>query len=109
MVLEFWQGYDVMTSLHWSVVVTASKRSTVRIEEDLMSAVRERAAAEHVSINRMINRLLRRGLESAAGKEQPFKEKVYSMGKPRFDLTKALALADALADEEFIRKQKNER
>ncbi|MGE0624205.1 MAG: hypothetical protein AB7I04_05640 [Pseudomonadales bacterium] len=82
--------------------MATSKRSTVRIEEDLMSAVRERAAAEHVSINRMINRLLRRGLESAANKEPPFKEKVYSMGKARFDLTKALALAAELENEEFL-------
>lgn len=98
-----------MTSLIEMRVVATVKRNTVRIEEDLMIAVRERAAAEHVSINRMINRLLRRGLESASAKEPPFREKVYSMGKPRFDLTKALALAAALDDDEFIRKQKKER
>lgn len=74
-----------------------------------MSEIRRRAVAEHVSINRMINRLLRTGLETAARREKPFKEAVYSMGRPRFDLTKALALASSLEDEEIIRKLKASR
>ena len=84
----------------------ATRRSTVRIEEDLMTEIRRRALDERVSINRMINRLLRQGLEHDSRQEPPFKEKVYSMGIPRVDLTKALAIAAALEDEETMRKLK---
>ena len=76
----------------------------MRIAEDLMSEIRQRAAAEHLSINRMINRLLKAGLRSSLGKEKPFKETVHDMGQAKVDVTKALALSAALDDEEFIRR-----
>lgn len=83
-----------------------TKRSTVRIEEDLMGEIRRRAAAEHVSINRMINRLLRRGLYAPESKSPRFQQEAYDMGEPRVDVTKAHALLAALDDQVFMEKMK---
>jgi hypothetical protein len=79
-------------------------RTTVRIDDDLMRELKERAQREAVSLTRLINRLIRRGLESRAKPRKPFQQQTYSMGVPKVDLTKALAFAAALEDEEIIAK-----
>lgn len=82
-------------------------RSTVRIDDDLMDALKARAHAESVSLTRMLNRTLRAGLSATpkqASDRRPFKQKTYRMGTPRVEIDKALALAAALEDEEIIRK-----
>lgn len=82
-------------------------RSTVRIDDDLMAELKERARRENVSQTRMLNRLLRAGLDASdrrRGRKKPYREKSVSMGKPRIDLDKAAALAGELEDEEILRK-----
>ena len=82
-------------------------RSTVRIDDDLMTKLRARAQGEGLSITRMLNRVLRAGLEalSRSGDQQEiYRETTFSMGRPRVDLDKALALAAALEEEEVLRK-----
>lgn len=82
-------------------------RSTVRIDDDLMSAVKTRARGEGLSMTRMLNRLIRLGLE-ALGREADrpvsYRETTFRMGQPRINLDKALALAASLEDEETLRK-----
>ena len=82
-------------------------RSTVRIDDDLMVALRAYAADEGLSVTRMLNRLLRLGI-SALGESgesrPPLRQTTYSMGRPRLASDKALALAAALEDEEIARK-----
>jgi hypothetical protein len=81
-------------------------RTTVRIDDDLMRELKERAQCEAVSLTGLINRLIRRGLESR-GKPKPrkrFRQQTHSMGVPKIDVTKALAFAAALEDEEIIDK-----
>ena len=82
-------------------------RSTVRIDDDLMVALRTYAAEEGLSVTRMLNRLLRLGI-SALGESgesrPPLRQTTYSMGRPRLAIDKALALAAALEDEEIARK-----
>jgi hypothetical protein len=81
-------------------------RTTVRIDDDLMRELKERAQREAVSLTRLINRLIRRGLE-VRGKpkpRKPFRQQTHSMGVPTIDVTKALAFAAALEDEEIIDK-----
>ena len=82
-------------------------RSTVRIDDDLMTRLRERAREEGVSLTRMLNRTLRAGLRSparAAARRPPFRQTAFRMGEPRVGLDKALALAATLEDEEIARK-----
>jgi len=82
-------------------------RSTVRIDDDLMVALRTYAAEEGLSVTRMLNRLLRLGisaLDESGESRSPLRQTTYSMGRPRLVIDKALALAAALEDEEIARK-----
>ncbi|MXW45849.1 MAG: antitoxin [Gammaproteobacteria bacterium] len=82
-------------------------RSTVRIDDDLMTTVKTRARGEGVSMTRMLNRLVRLGLEALsreADKPRPYREKTFRMGRPQVNLDKALALVASLEDEETLRK-----
>ena len=82
-------------------------RSTVRIDDDLMLELKARAHADSMSLTRMLNRTLRAGLAQRKPDGQRikrFKQKTVSMGRPKVDLDKALALAAHLEDEEIARK-----
>lgn len=79
-------------------------RTTVRIDDDLMRDLRKRAAAERVSVTRLLNQLLRRGLVSKPPKRVAYRERVYSLGAARLNLDKALAIAAADEDAEVLRK-----
>ena len=82
-------------------------RSTVRIDDDLMIELKTRAHADSVSLTRMLNRTLRTGLAQRkpdGQRTRRFKQKTVSMGRPKVDLDKALALAARLEDEEIARK-----
>lgn len=82
-------------------------RSTVRIDDDLMMALKEQAHSENVSMTRMLNRLLREGIQ-ASRKHRPkrvrYKEKTIAMGAPHGDLDKALTFATDFEDNEILRK-----
>ena len=81
----------------------------MRIEEDLMGEIRRRAAEEHVSINRMINLVLRAGLSVSGEVEKPrFRQRVHSMGVERVDISRASELLAALDDAEFAGSSNNE-
>ena len=82
-------------------------RSTVRLDDDLMIAVKARARGEGTSMTRMLNRVIRTGLEAMsedAGEREYYREETFAMGRARLDLDKALALAAGLEDEEILRK-----
>ena len=81
-------------------------RTTVRIDDDLLRSLKERARREEVSLSRLLNDTIRKGLsDSSAGRRKKrFVQRTYHMGKPLIDLTKALSLAAALEDEETLRK-----
>ena len=82
-------------------------RSTVRIDDDLMIELKARAYAESVSLTRMLNRTLRAGLAQRkrdGQRTRRFKQKTVSMGRPKVDLDKALALAAQLEDDEVARR-----
>ena len=81
-------------------------RTTVQLDDDLLSQLKERAAAEKLSLTRCINRLLRRALEAPASGQprRAFRQETFRMGAPAFDLQTALALAMNLEDEEVLRK-----
>ncbi len=82
-------------------------RSTVRIDDDLMVELRQRAHGAGVSLTRMLNRTLRAGLtdpDRRRGSARPYRQRTAAMGRPLADLDKALALAADLEDEEVVRK-----
>lgn len=58
-------------------------------------------------MTKLIERALRRGMSAMTQDRKPvrtYREKTFSMGQPRVDLTKALAVAASLEDEEIRRK-----
>jgi len=79
-------------------------RTTVRIDDDLLIDLKAAARREKMSLNRLMNLALRRGLVAGARPRQParHREKALSMGRPLFDLDKALLLAAALEDEQTV-------
>ena len=79
----------------------------MRIDDDLLRDLKEQAHREGTSLAKLVNRTLRRGMGASAraGKPpRPYRQKTYSMGPPKVNLDKALALAAALEDEEICRK-----
>jgi hypothetical protein len=82
-------------------------RTTVRIDDDLLLDLKKRADREKLSLTKLINRVIRRGLKEASASQQKprrFRQKTHDMGPPLVDLTKALALAGQLEDEEIIKR-----
>jgi hypothetical protein len=79
-------------------------RTTVTIDPELQSRVRELARERGVSFREALNDVLRRGLGSeptARSYEVPARP----LGlRPGIDLDKALALAAELEDDEIVRK-----
>ena len=82
-------------------------RSTVRIDDDLMTELRARARAERLSMTRLLNRVLRAGLAASsqpARERGRYEEMTVRMGRPRIEIDKALALAAKLDDEAVLCK-----
>ena len=82
-------------------------RTTVRLEDELLEELKARARRDNVSITRLLNRVVRLGLQAGEVRptpRRPFREKPVSMGQPRVPLDKALALASSLEDEEIVRE-----
>ena len=82
-------------------------RTTIRIEDDLLAELREEARGEGTSLTRFVNRVLRAGIRAVrqgGRRRRRHREKTHSMGEPRVNLDKALALAALLEDEETLRK-----
>ena len=79
-------------------------RTTLRIDDDLMQEIRQRAAARKVSLSELINQFLRQALAGKPARRSVYREKVFSLGAARLNLDKALALAAAEEDEEVTRK-----
>jgi hypothetical protein len=84
-------------------------RTTVRIDDDLLRQLKQRARQENTSLTHVMNRAIRNGLKEAtttAHRSRRFRQKTHDMGPPLVDLTKALALAAQLEDDEIIKKLK---
>ena len=81
-------------------------RTTIRIDDDLLTRLKARAAIENLSLTRLINRVIRAGLASSdtVADEPGHVEETFAMGEPLVDLNRSMALAAALEDEETARK-----
>jgi hypothetical protein len=84
-------------------------RTTLTIDDHLARALKERAHRSGKSFKQIVNETLRAGLGAAAGRlSKPYKIKAAALGgvMPGINLDKALALADAIEDQELAAKMR---
>jgi len=80
-------------------------RTTVDLDPYLLKRLRAEAHRGGVSFKELLNRVLHRGLAvPALGAGESYRCPTFAMGAPLRPLDKALALADALEDEEIARE-----
>ena len=76
-------------------------RSTVRIDDDLMEALKARAGSEGTSLTHVLNAVLRQGLKVAnesRGKRR-FEQRTVSLGGALFEVDKALSISASLEED----------
>jgi hypothetical protein len=82
-------------------------RTTVDIDQDLLDRLRREALRRRVPFKHFLSRLLREGLEAGhSAHKGGYRCPTFAMGTPEpgVNLTKALALAAALEDDEVVRE-----
>lgn len=80
-------------------------RTTITLEADVAERLRESAHRTGKSFKQAVNDAVREGLSSPeVVRAEPFIQPFYSLGRVRVDLTKALALAADLEDQELAAK-----
>jgi hypothetical protein len=82
-------------------------RTTVTLDPDTEALLRRRMRERRISFKEALNEAVRIGCGMARTGEhvRPFRQKTYRMGfRPEFRWDKALALAEAIEDEELVRK-----
>ncbi len=81
-------------------------RTTVTLDSDVEALVRKVMRERQISFKEALNQAIRLGIGGHRQKSrQRFRQKTYRMGfRPEFRWDKALALADAMEDEELVRK-----
>lgn len=76
-------------------------RTTLTLDADLHRFLQEAAHRTGRPFKQVLNNTVRAGLAVPAARAEPFVQPVFSLGRPLVDLTKALALADELEDQEL--------
>lgn len=79
-------------------------RTTVTLDPDLQRLLKEAALRSGRPFKQVLNDAVRAGLQRHSARLPPFKQRVFSLGRPKVDLTKAGALAAELEDQEIIAK-----
>lgn len=82
-------------------------RTTLTLDDELLEELRKVAHRERVPFKHVVDRAIRMGLRQmeSAPKRRRYRAPTESMGVPHLpSLSKSLALADALADDEISRK-----
>ncbi len=75
------------------------------LDDDVAQALRKLSYERRQPFKQVVNDTLRQGLAPQHPVEEPFKQTSFHMGVPAgVDLTKLGQLADALEDEELVRK-----
>lgn len=78
-------------------------RTTVTLEPDVAALIDQRMRERGLPFKRVLNDAIRAAL-SGRGDIAPYRVRVRGMGVPHVPLTRALALAAELEDEEIVRK-----
>ena len=81
-------------------------RTTVDIELPLLKRLRAEAQRRGIPVKKLLQGLIRRGLQERPGNQGPYRALSFSMGSPNSSLRmdKALAIASGLEDEEIARE-----
>ena len=81
-------------------------QTVVNLDPDVEALLRKKVRERNLEFDKVLNDTLRSVLSSPpSDKGQRFVQKTYPLGAP-VHLTKALAMADELEDEEVIRKMR---
>lgn len=73
-------------------------RTTVTLDPDVEILVKQAMREQGLSFKQALNQAVREGLRARPSNARPFRQRTMHLGRPRVDLTKALALADQLDD-----------
>jgi hypothetical protein len=79
-------------------------RTTVTLDPDVARLLEEAQHRSKRPFKQVLNDAVRAGLKRPPARVPPFKQRVFSLGKPKVDLTKAGALAAELEDQEILAK-----
>jgi hypothetical protein len=80
-------------------------RTTVTLDPDVRRVLEDVTKERGIPFKQAINDAIRAGLAPSRQRKQRFVQKTYSMGAGQhFRWDKALAAADAIQDEELVRK-----
>ncbi|MFW0791542.1 antitoxin [Gordonia sp. CPCC 205333] len=79
-------------------------RTTITLDGDVEALLRKAMSERGITFKEAVNDAIRIGLARPIAHNQDINFPTYSMGQPRVDLTRALAVAGELEDEEIARK-----
>jgi hypothetical protein len=79
-------------------------RTTVTLDPDVARLLEEAQQRSKRPFKQVLNDAVRAGLKRPPARAPAFKQRVFSLGKPKVDLTKAGALAAELEDQEIVAK-----
>jgi hypothetical protein len=83
-------------------------RTTVTLDPDVEALVRQAMREHGLSFKQALNQAVRTGLgRHQGGPVPPFRQRRFNLGRPRIDLTKALALAGELDDQQTLERQRS--
>jgi hypothetical protein len=80
-------------------------RTTVTLDPDVEALIQTAMKERGISFKEAVNASIRAGFPQTRRSRRPFVQQTFSMGaEPYFRWDKALATADAMEDEEVVRK-----
>jgi hypothetical protein len=80
-------------------------RTTITLDPDLAARLRRLAAERKISFKATVNEAIRAGLDAEHRSGRSYREVTRNLGaQPGIDMTKALALATTIEDEETLRE-----
>lgn len=77
-------------------------RTTITLDPDVEALLKQAMRERGRPFKQVLNDAVRSALATPANPPPPFRQQVFSMGRPRIDLTKALALAGELDDQDTL-------
>ncbi|MGA9422013.1 MAG: hypothetical protein WBW61_06590 [Rhodanobacteraceae bacterium] len=82
-------------------------RTTVTLDPDVEILLKQAMRENGLPFKQVLNNALRSGLGKRSDKAiKPFRQRVFRLGRPRVDLTKALSLAGELEDQRALTNQR---
>ena len=74
-------------------------RTTVTLDPDVEVLLKQAMRERGIPFKQALNEAVRTGLARRDNAVEPFRQRTFQLGRPRVDLTKALALAGELDDQ----------